>query len=100
VGSKRKGAEKKAERKVTEDVEEGSIAPLQLLDGVMEQVEVMAKELRKISRGIWALVEGVGRLMEAVEGMEKKETRKVDKEMETEKVQKVDKQTEMENDSE
>jgi hypothetical protein len=58
---------------VLEGAEEGSVAPLELSDGVMEQVEVMVKELKKISRGLWALVEGVGRLTEVVEGMGKKE---------------------------
>jgi hypothetical protein len=70
---------------VSKGVEEGSVASLELSDGVMEQVEVMAKELRKISRGIKALVEGIGRLTEV---------EKVNKEMETEDVQRVDKQTE------
>jgi hypothetical protein len=93
---KRKGTEKKMEWRVaTEDAEEELMAPLELLDGVMEQVEAMAKELRKIRGGIWALVEGVGKLMEAVEGMGKKEVVKVDKETGTEDVQRVDKQTEM-----
>jgi NAD(P)-dependent dehydrogenase (short-subunit alcohol dehydrogenase family) len=86
VGLKRKGAEKKAEQRVTEDAEGELVVPLELSDGVMEQVEAMAKELRKISGGIWALVVGVGKLTEAVEGMGKKEVVKVDKEMETEKV--------------
>jgi hypothetical protein len=62
----------------------------------MEQVEAMAKELRKISRGIWAFVEGVGRLMEVVEELGRKEVEKMDKEIETEDVQKVDKQMETE----
>jgi hypothetical protein len=40
-------------------MDEGSIAPLELADRVMEQVGAMAKELQKISRGIWALVKGI-----------------------------------------
>jgi hypothetical protein len=32
----------------------------------MEQVEAMVKELRKISGGIGALIEGIGRLTEVV----------------------------------
>jgi hypothetical protein len=35
-----------------EDVDEGLIALLELSDGIMEQVEAMAKELQKISGGI------------------------------------------------
>jgi hypothetical protein len=83
---------------VSEGLEEGSVAPLEFSDGVMEQVEAMAKELRSISGGIWALVEGVGKLTEAVVGLGKKEGRKEDKETETETegVQRMDKQTEME----
>jgi hypothetical protein len=50
VGLKRKGEERKMEWKVvTENMEEGSVASLELSDGVMEQVEVMAKELGNIS---------------------------------------------------
>jgi hypothetical protein len=67
-----------------------------LSDGVMEQVEAMAKELRNISGGIWALVEGIRKLMEVVEGVGKEGIRKEDKEMEMENVQKMDKQTETE----
>jgi hypothetical protein len=93
---KRKGSEKRAEQRVTEEVDEGLIAPLELSDGVIEQVEAMAKELRKISGGVWALVEGIRRLMEVIEELGREEVEKVDKETETEKVQKVDKQTEME----
>jgi hypothetical protein len=81
---------------VSEGLEEGSVAPLELSDGVMEQVEAMAKELRSISGGIWALVEGIRRLTEVVEGVGKKEGRKEDKETETEGVQRMDKQTETE----
>jgi hypothetical protein len=77
VGLKRKGAERKVEqRTVMEDIEEGLVAPLELFHRVMEQVEAMAKELRKISRGIWALVKGFGKLTEVVEGLEKKRGRK------------------------
>jgi hypothetical protein len=67
---------------------------MELLDGFMEQVEVMAKELKNISGGICALVEGIGRLTVVVEGAGKKGVRKEDKEMETEDVQGMDKQTE------
>jgi hypothetical protein len=81
---------------VSERVEEGLVAPLELSDGVIEQVEAMAKELKKISEGIWILVEGVGKLTEVVEGMKKKEVERVDKEVEMEDVWKVDKQTETE----
>jgi hypothetical protein len=98
VGLKQKISEKKEGKKrmLSEGLEEGSVAPLELSDGVMEQVEAMAKELRKISGGLLALVEGVGKLMEVVVGLGKKEGRKEDKEMETEGVQRMDKQTEME----
>jgi hypothetical protein len=96
VGLKRKGSEKRAERRVTEDADEGPIALLELSDGVIEQVEAMVKELRRISGGIWVLVEGIGKLMEAMEGMKKEEVRKVDKVTETQEVQRVNKQTETE----
>jgi hypothetical protein len=87
VGLKRKDTEKKTERKtMMEEVEDGSVAPLELSNGVMEQVEGMAKELRKISGGTWALMEGVGRLMEVIEGLGRKEVEKADKEIETEVV--------------
>jgi hypothetical protein len=96
VGLKWKLSEKKEGKKrmMSEGLEEGSVAPLELSDGVMEQVEAMAKELRRISGGIWALVEGIGRLTEVVEGVGK--VRKEDKETETEDVQRMDKQMEME----
>jgi hypothetical protein len=96
VGLKRKGSEKRVEWRVMEDADEGPIAPLKLSDRVMEQVKAMAKELRRTSGGIWALVEKIGKLMEVVEGLEKEEVRKVDKVMETEEVQRVNKQTEIE----
>jgi hypothetical protein len=54
-------------RMMSGGLEEGSVAPLELSDGVIEQVKVMAKELRSISGGIWVLVEGIGRLTEVVE---------------------------------
>jgi hypothetical protein len=81
---------------MSEGLEEGSVALLELSDRVMEQVEAMAKELRKISGGLLALVEGVGKLTEVVVGLGKKEVRKEDKETETEDVQRIDKQTETE----
>jgi hypothetical protein len=98
VGLKRKTSEKKEGKKrlMSEGLEEGSVALLELSDGVMEQVEAMAKELRKISGGLLALVEGVGKLTEVVAGLGKKEGRKEDKEMEIENIQRMDKQTEME----
>jgi hypothetical protein len=98
VGLRRKILEKKEGKKrmVSEGLEEGSVAPLELSDGVMEQVEAMAKELRRISGGLLVLVEGVGKLTEAVVGLGKKEGRKEDKETETEGVQRMDKQTETE----
>jgi hypothetical protein len=98
VGLKQKLSEKKEgkRRMMSEGLEEGSVALLELSDTVMEQVEAMVKELRKISGGLLALVEGVGKLTEVVVGLRKKEVRKEDKEMETEGVQRMDKQTEME----
>jgi hypothetical protein len=96
VGLKQKTLEKKEgkRRLLSEGLEEGLVAPLKLSDGVMEQVEAMAKGLRKISGGLLALVEGVGKLTEVVVGLEKKEVRKEDKETEIEDVQRMDKQTE------
>jgi Mg-chelatase subunit ChlI len=82
-------------RLVSEGVEEGLVALLELLDGAMKQVEMMAKELRKINGGIKVLVEGISRLTEVVEGLGRKEVKKVNKEMEMEDVQRVDKQMEM-----
>jgi hypothetical protein len=98
VGLKRKTSEKKEGKKrvMLEGLEEGSVAPLEFSDRVMEQVEAMAKELRNISEGIWALVKGIGRLTEVVEGISKEGVRKEDKETETEDVQRMDKQMEME----
>jgi hypothetical protein len=92
VGLKRKMSEKKEgkRRMLSEKLEERSVAPLELSDGFMEQVEAMAKELRRISGGILALVEGVGKLTEAVIGLEKKEVKRKDKETETETVRMVD----------
>jgi hypothetical protein len=45
VGLKRKISQKKEGKKrmMSEGLEEESVAPLELSDGVMEQVEVMAK---------------------------------------------------------
>jgi hypothetical protein len=96
VGLKRKGSEKRVEQRVMEDADEGPIAPLKLSDRIIEQVEAMAKKLRRISGGIWVFVEGIGKLMEVVEGLGKEEVRKVDKVMEMEEVQRVNKQTETE----
>jgi hypothetical protein len=77
--------------------EKNSAAPImELSDGFIEQVEAIAKELRNISGGIWALVEGIGRLMEVVEGVGKEGVRKEDKKTEMEDVQRSDKQTETE----
>jgi hypothetical protein len=94
VGLKRKISEKKEgkRRLLSEALEEGSVAPLELSDRVMEQVEGMAKELRRISGGLLALVDEVGKLTEAVTGLEKKKVRKEDKKTEMEDVQRMDKQ--------
>jgi hypothetical protein len=92
VGLKQKMSEKKEgkRRMMSEGLKEGSVAPLEFSDGVMEQVEVMAKELRKISGGLLALVEGVGKLTEVVTGLGKKKAEKKDKVKEMETVWKVD----------
>jgi hypothetical protein len=72
-------------RMVSEGVEEGSVAPMmELSDGFMKQMEAMVKELRRIGRGIWALVEGVGKLMEVMERLEKIGVDKMEKEVEME----------------
>jgi hypothetical protein len=98
VGLKWKLLEKKEgkRRMMSEGLEEGSVAPLELSDRVIEQVEAMAKELRKISGGLLALVEGVEKLTEVVVGLEKKEVRKEDKKIEMEGIQRMDKQMETE----
>jgi hypothetical protein len=83
-------------RMLSEGLEERSVASLELFDGVMEQVEAMAKELRRISGGIQALVEGVEKLTEVVIGLGKKEVERKDKETETEIVQRVDWEVAME----
>jgi hypothetical protein len=83
-------------RMLSERLEEESIAPLEFLDGVMEQVEAMVKELRRISRGIQVLIEVVGRLTEVVMGLGEKEVEKKDKGPETETVQRMDREVEME----
>jgi hypothetical protein len=85
VGLRQKASEKKEGKKkmVSEGLEEGSVAPMmELSDRFMEQMEAIAKELRSISGGIWALVEGVGKLTEVMEGVGKEEIRKEDKETE------------------
>jgi hypothetical protein len=98
VGVKRRVEKKEGKwRLVSEGREKNSAAPMmELSDGFMEQVEAIAKELRNIGRGIWVLVEGIGKLMEVVEGVGKEGVRKEDKETETEVVQRMDKQTETE----
>jgi hypothetical protein len=54
-------------RLVLEGREENLAAPMmELSDGFMEQVEAIVKELKNISGGIWALVEGIGRLTEVL----------------------------------
>jgi hypothetical protein len=58
----------------------------------MEQVEAIVKELRRISGGILALVEGVGKLTEVVVGLEKKEVERRNKGTEMETIQKVDRE--------
>jgi hypothetical protein len=98
MGLKQKMLEKKKgkRRMLLEGLEEGSIAPLKLLDGVIEQVKAMAKELRRITGGIQVLVEVVGRLTEVVTGLEKKEVEKKDKGTEMETVWRMDREVEME----
>jgi hypothetical protein len=83
-------------RMMPERLEEGSVAPLELLDGVMEQVEAMAKELRKISGELLALVKGVRKLTEVVTGLGKKEVERKDKGTEMETVRRVDREVAME----
>jgi 23S rRNA A1618 N6-methylase RlmF len=85
------------QRLVLEGGEEDSVAPMiELIDGSMEQMEAMAKELRRISGGIWALVKGVGKLMEVMERLKKMGAEKVEKEVETEIIQKGNKRMETE----
>jgi hypothetical protein len=98
VELKKKGGEKKAEwRIMLEGVEDEMAAPLmELSDRFLEQVESMVKELGNINKGIWALVAGVGKLMEAIEQIEKKEVEKVEKQTEMESVLKAEKQMETE----
>jgi Effector-associated domain 2 len=86
----------KKRRMLLEELEEGSVAPLELSDGVIEQVEAMVKELRRISGGIQALVEIVRRLTEVVMGLGKKEVEKKDKGTEMEIVRRMDREIEME----
>jgi hypothetical protein len=85
------------QRLVLEGAEEDLVAPImELSDESMEQMEAMAKELRRIGGGTWALVEGVERLTEVMEWLEKMGMNKAEKEVETENVQRVDKGMEME----
>jgi hypothetical protein len=85
------------QRLVSEGGEKDLAAPMmELLDRFMEQMEAMAKELRRISGGIWALAEGVGKLAEVMERLEKVGAEKAENEVETEFVQKADKGTETE----
>jgi hypothetical protein len=75
------------QRLVSEDGEENSAAPMmELSDGFIEQMETMAKELRRISGEIWALVEGVGKLADVMEWSERVGVEKVEKEVEMEPV--------------
>jgi hypothetical protein len=84
-------------RLVSKGGEEDLVAPMmELTDGLMEQMEAMVKELRRISGGIWTLVEGVGKLMEVMEWLEKMGAEKVEKGVEMEIIQKVDKGIETE----
>jgi hypothetical protein len=98
VGMKRRTDKKEGKwRLVSERAEEDLVAlMMELSDGFMEQMEAMAKELRRIGGGIWALIEGVGKLTEVMERSEKMGADKVEKEVETEVIQKVDKEMEME----
>jgi hypothetical protein len=58
------------QRLVSEGVEEDLVAPImELSDEFIEQMEAVVKELKKI--GIWALVEGVGKLTEVMEQSER-----------------------------
>jgi hypothetical protein len=93
VGMKRRIDKKEGQwRLVSEGGEEDLAAPMiKLSDGFMEQMEAMAKELRRISERIRALVEGVGKLAEVTEWLEKVGVEKVEKEVETEFIQKADK---------
>jgi hypothetical protein len=98
VGIKRRVEKKEGKQRiVSEGGEENLVVPMmELSDGFMEQVEAIVKELRNINGRIWALVEGIGRLMEVVEEVGKEGARKEDKETEMEDVQRMDKQTETE----
>jgi hypothetical protein len=96
---RRKTTERKEEkRRMVSEVDSENIATpfVELSDGFMEQMELAVGNLGRINEEIWALVEGIGRLTEVVEGVGKKGMRKEDKETETEDVQRMDKQTETE----
>jgi hypothetical protein len=72
------------QRLVLEGGEEDSMAHMmELSDGFMEQMEAMAKELRRISGEIRVSVEGVEKLMEVMERSEKVGVKKAEKEVET-----------------
>jgi hypothetical protein len=103
---RQKMAEKKEEKKrMVSEVDLENVAALfvELSDGFMEQMELVAGSLERINEGIWALVGGVKDLVEV---MRRKELSEMDRDQEvvetgiqTEEepeVEKVDREIEME----
>jgi hypothetical protein len=101
-----KMVEKKEEKKrmVLEVDSENVTAPfVELSEGFMEQMELVVRNLGRINEGIWALVDGVKDLVEA---MKRKAASETDREQEIVEVgvqtleeleiQRVDKETETE----
>jgi hypothetical protein len=72
---------KKGKKRIASEVDSENVAApfVELLDGFMEQMELAAGSLSKINEGIWALVDGVKDLVEA---MRKKEVSETDRDQE------------------
>jgi hypothetical protein len=78
VGLRRKTTERKEEkRRMVSEVDSENIATpfVELLDGFMEQMELVVGNLGRINEGIWTLVDGVRDLVEV---MKRKEASEMD----------------------
>jgi hypothetical protein len=103
---RRKTVERKeGKKRMASEVDSENVAALfvELSDGFMEQMELAVSSLNRINEGIWALVDGIKDLVEA---MRKKEASEMDRDqkivevgvqtVEELEIEKVDKETETE----
>jgi hypothetical protein len=103
---RQKTAERKEGKKrmaLEVDLENVAAPFVELLDGFIKQMELVVGSLSRINKGIWALVDGVKDLVEA---MRKKEVSETDRDqeivevgvqtVEETEIEKVNKETEME----